>query len=143
MAEIIVENEKRPEIIVSEKGEKSSQSAVIIACMHTYIVYIMFGFHVGTSFSAFISVCHPMVSYQFKLFFWVSIDAVAVLYLCKCWWSDFLLVFVSGIPVAFVAFYVYEKKEEEIDGLVLKVLSKGCKLKSDIARKVLSSKKQN
>ncbi|KAI5653271.1 hypothetical protein M9H77_30458 [Catharanthus roseus] len=51
--------------------------------------------------------------------------------------------FVTGIPVAFVAFYVYEKKEEEIDGLVLKVLSKGCKLKSDIARKVLSSKKQN
>lgn len=47
-----------------------------------------------------------------------------------------------GLPFAFVTFYIYEKKEEEIDDLVKKIVSRGCKLKSDIAVKVLNSKKQ-
>ncbi|GMY09532.1 3beta-hydroxysteroid-dehydrogenase/ decarboxylase-like [Fagus crenata] len=49
--------------------------------------------------------------------------------------------FVIGLPVAFVAFYVYEKKEQEIDAMVLDALSLGCKLKSDIVRKFVTSKK--
>ncbi|KAL7168984.1 hypothetical protein ACSBR2_034079 [Camellia fascicularis] len=43
--------------------------------------------------------------------------------------------FVIGLPVVFVAFFVYEKKEEEIDGLIYQIISYGCKLKSNTARK--------
>ncbi|KAI3468335.1 hypothetical protein Pfo_024998 [Paulownia fortunei] len=50
--------------------------------------------------------------------------------------------FVIGLPIAFISFVVYEKKEEEIDNLVLKVLSFGCKLKSDVTGKISNSKKQ-
>ncbi|KAK6158794.1 hypothetical protein DH2020_006108 [Rehmannia glutinosa] len=50
--------------------------------------------------------------------------------------------FVIGLPIAFISFAVYEKKEEEIDNLVLKVLSCGCKLKSDVTGKISNSKKQ-
>ncbi|KAK4435777.1 3beta-hydroxysteroid-dehydrogenase/decarboxylase isoform 2 [Sesamum alatum] len=50
--------------------------------------------------------------------------------------------FVIGLPFAFISFVVYEKKEEEIDNLVRKFLSFGCKLKSDVNGKVSSSKKQ-
>ncbi|KAF8388706.1 hypothetical protein HHK36_025386 [Tetracentron sinense] len=49
-------------------------------------------------------------------------------------------ILVIGVPFAFIGFSVYEKKEEEIDGLVHEALSFGCKLKSDIAKKFLSSK---
>ncbi|PIN12525.1 C-3 sterol dehydrogenase/3-beta-hydroxysteroid dehydrogenase [Handroanthus impetiginosus] len=50
--------------------------------------------------------------------------------------------FMIGLPIAFISFVVYEKKEEEIDNLVLKVLSFGCKLKSDVTGKISNSKKQ-
>ncbi|XP_052175604.1 3beta-hydroxysteroid-dehydrogenase/decarboxylase [Diospyros lotus] len=49
--------------------------------------------------------------------------------------------FIIGLPIAFVAFLVYEKKEEEIDNLASKLSSFGCNLKSDAARKLLNSKK--
>ncbi|CAB4296554.1 unnamed protein product [Prunus armeniaca] len=49
--------------------------------------------------------------------------------------------FVIGVPAAFVVFYAYEKEEQKIDALVLEALSRGCKLKSDIVRKVCTSKK--
>ncbi|KAL6987119.1 3beta-hydroxysteroid-dehydrogenase/decarboxylase isoform 2 [Sarracenia purpurea var. burkii] len=49
--------------------------------------------------------------------------------------------FVIGLPFAFVAFFVYEKKEEEIDRLVLKLFSFGCKFKSNIFGKSFESKK--
>ncbi|XP_073050960.1 3beta-hydroxysteroid-dehydrogenase/decarboxylase-like [Primulina eburnea] len=51
-------------------------------------------------------------------------------------------IFVIGLPIIFIAFVVYEKKEEEIDNLVIKALSFGCKLKSDLTRKVSNSEKQ-
>ncbi|KAF9588067.1 hypothetical protein IFM89_007308 [Coptis chinensis] len=49
-------------------------------------------------------------------------------------------IFMIGMPFAFVAFFLYEKKEEEIDGLVHQALLLGCKVKSDISKKFLSSK---
>ncbi|CAL5401965.1 unnamed protein product [Camellia sinensis] len=49
--------------------------------------------------------------------------------------------FVIGLPVVSVAFFVHEKKEEEIDGLIYRIISYGCKLKSDTARKFFNSKK--
>ncbi|KAL6524179.1 3beta-hydroxysteroid-dehydrogenase/decarboxylase isoform 2 [Orobanche minor] len=35
--------------------------------------------------------------------------------------------FIIGLPLAFISFVVYDKKEEEIDNLALKILSLGCK----------------
>ncbi|KAF3446130.1 hypothetical protein FNV43_RR11309 [Rhamnella rubrinervis] len=49
--------------------------------------------------------------------------------------------FVIGLPLGFLAFYIYEKKEEEIDAMVLGTLSRGCRLKSDIVGKFCKSKK--
>ncbi|XP_059450393.1 3beta-hydroxysteroid-dehydrogenase/decarboxylase [Corylus avellana] len=49
--------------------------------------------------------------------------------------------FVIGLPAAFVAFYLYEKKEQEIDAMVLETLSLGCKLKCKIVGKFVTSKK--
>ncbi|CAH9072435.1 unnamed protein product [Cuscuta europaea] len=49
--------------------------------------------------------------------------------------------FIIVIPVLFVAFLVYEKKEEEIDHFALEIISSARKLKSSIVRKVSSSKK--
>lgn len=51
------------------------------------------------------------------------------------------IMFIIGLPLAFISFYVYEKKEQEIDTLILDAFSMGCKLKSDIARKLVASKK--
>ncbi|XWS70158.1 hypothetical protein CRYUN_Cryun03dG0025200 [Craigia yunnanensis] len=48
-----------------------------------------------------------------------------------------------GLPFAFIAFYVYEKKEQEIEALFLEAFSMGCKLKSDIAGKLVTSKKSD
>ncbi|KAF5186541.1 3beta-hydroxysteroid-dehydrogenase/decarboxylase isoform [Thalictrum thalictroides] len=48
--------------------------------------------------------------------------------------------FLIGMPFAFVAFYLYEKKEEEIDALIHQALLFGCKKKSDISKKFLRSK---
>ncbi|XP_058781077.1 3beta-hydroxysteroid-dehydrogenase/decarboxylase-like [Vicia villosa] len=46
-----------------------------------------------------------------------------------------------GLTLAFIAFYVYEKKEEDIDSIVIKTHTFGCKLKYDITKKFLNSKK--
>lgn len=46
----------------------------------------------------------------------------------------------AGLPVAFLAFYVYEKKEQQIDAIVMDVLTLGCKLKSEIVRKFVIPK---
>uniref|UniRef100_A0A2P2KXS5 Reticulon-like protein n=1 Tax=Rhizophora mucronata TaxID=61149 RepID=A0A2P2KXS5_RHIMU len=51
--------------------------------------------------------------------------------------------FVIALPVAFIAFYAYEKNEEAIDGMFMEVLSFGRKLKSDITKKVVSSKRND
>ncbi|KAG2711439.1 hypothetical protein I3760_04G077100 [Carya illinoinensis] len=56
---------------------------------------------------------------------------------------DTLCLNFAGLPVAFIAFYVYEKKEQENDSLVLGTLSLGCKLKSDVVKKFVTSKKSD
>lgn len=55
----------------------------------------------------------------------------------------FYLLSSAGIPLAFVIFYMYEKKEQEIDSILLEALSIGGKFKSNIARKFLTSKKND
>ncbi|KAI4376460.1 hypothetical protein MLD38_014219 [Melastoma candidum] len=49
--------------------------------------------------------------------------------------------FLIGVPVAFLGFLLYEKKEQEIDSFVLNALSFVGKQKSDIERKFLKVKK--
>lgn len=56
---------------------------------------------------------------------------------------SFRSLFIIGFPIAFLGFYLYEKKEQEIDAMVLNVLTLGCKLKSDAARKFTSFKKND
>ncbi|KAM7465128.1 hypothetical protein LguiB_012690 [Lonicera macranthoides] len=53
---------------------------------------------------------------------------------------DAVFSFFVVLPIAFVGFFVYEKKEDEVDGLILEILSLGCKLKSNIVRKVFNYK---
>ncbi|CAM8970539.1 unnamed protein product [Rhodiola kirilowii] len=47
----------------------------------------------------------------------------------------------TALPIAFTAFYMYEKNEEEIDALVTDVRSFGCKMKAGISRKLAKPKK--
>ncbi|KAK4752403.1 hypothetical protein SAY87_021201 [Trapa incisa] len=51
--------------------------------------------------------------------------------------------FKAGIPLAFIVFYVYDKKEEEIDSVVSNALSFMGKCKSDVTRKILSPWKKD
>ncbi|CAN1294850.1 3beta-hydroxysteroid-dehydrogenase/decarboxylase isoform 2, partial [Linum perenne] len=51
--------------------------------------------------------------------------------------------FVIGVPLAFVGFYLYERNEEAIDGMFSDAVSYGCKLKSQIMQKVTNPKKSN
>ena len=55
--------------------------------------------------------------------------------------TNLFLVVVTGVTFAFIAFYVYELKEEDIDGIFIKTHSFSSKLKSDLTKKFLSSKK--
>lgn len=55
--------------------------------------------------------------------------------------TSLFLLMVTGLTFAFIAFYVYEKKEQDIDAVFIKAHSFGCKVKSDFIRKFLSSKK--
>ncbi|KAJ8767369.1 hypothetical protein K2173_017413 [Erythroxylum novogranatense] len=51
--------------------------------------------------------------------------------------------FFIGLPIAFIAFSVYEKHEEAIDAKLLEALSFGCKLKSDVTKRISRSKKDD
>ena len=53
------------------------------------------------------------------------------------------LFIIAGLPVAFAAFYLYEKNEQAIDSMFLEALSLGCKMKSDITKKIVGSKKKD
>ncbi|KAL9688651.1 hypothetical protein QQ045_033074 [Rhodiola kirilowii] len=52
-----------------------------------------------------------------------------------------LRLFVVALPIAFTAFYMYEKNEEEIDALMTDISSFGCKLKAGISKKLAKPKK--
>ncbi|XP_010417411.1 PREDICTED: 3beta-hydroxysteroid-dehydrogenase/decarboxylase isoform X2 [Camelina sativa] len=52
-------------------------------------------------------------------------------------------IFVIGLPIAFIAFVVYEKKEQEIDSIFLSLKSFVCKQKSDVYEKLFESKKHD
>lgn len=55
----------------------------------------------------------------------------------------FQSLFIIGLPVAFVAFSIYEKHEQAIDSKIFDAVSFGCKLKSNISKKVLGAKKND
>ncbi|CAA7019649.1 unnamed protein product [Microthlaspi erraticum] len=52
-------------------------------------------------------------------------------------------IFVIGLPLAFTAFLLYEKKEREIDSVVLGLKSFVCEQKSDLCEKMFGSKKDD
>ncbi|KAF5748373.1 hypothetical protein HS088_TW04G00326 [Tripterygium wilfordii] len=51
--------------------------------------------------------------------------------------------FIIGIPIAFTAFLVYDKREQEIDSMAMEVLSMASRMKSDVVKRFLSSKKSD
>lgn len=58
-------------------------------------------------------------------------------------WTIIDLTLTVGLPLVFVSCCIYERKEEEIDGLVMDALSVGSRLTSDIKKKLLTSKKND
>ncbi|KAI4337207.1 hypothetical protein L6164_015652 [Bauhinia variegata] len=54
---------------------------------------------------------------------------------------SFQNLYITGFTFAFIAFYLYEKKEEDIDAILLRTRSYGCKLKSDLVGKFVPSKR--
>ncbi|CAN6979155.1 hypothetical protein IGI04_038113 [Brassica rapa subsp. trilocularis] len=50
-------------------------------------------------------------------------------------------IFVIGLPIAFIVFLVYEKKEQEIDSVMLGFKSFACKRKNEVSEKLFGSKK--
>ncbi|KAJ9168137.1 hypothetical protein P3X46_019699 [Hevea brasiliensis] len=55
----------------------------------------------------------------------------------------FQSLFIIGLPVAFMAFSIYEKHEQAIDAKFLEAVSFGCKLKSDMSQKITGAKKND
>ncbi|ERN05467.1 3beta-hydroxysteroid-dehydrogenase/decarboxylase [Amborella trichopoda] len=49
----------------------------------------------------------------------------------------------TGIPTMFVIFYIYDKKEEQIDGLVQKAMAYVLRLKTDLTFKFYAARKQS
>uniref|UniRef100_M4CU70 3-beta hydroxysteroid dehydrogenase/isomerase domain-containing protein n=1 Tax=Brassica campestris TaxID=3711 RepID=M4CU70_BRACM len=47
----------------------------------------------------------------------------------------------KGLPIAFIVFLVYEKKEQEIDSVMLGFKSFACKRKNEVSEKLFGSKK--
>lgn len=47
----------------------------------------------------------------------------------------------TGLPIAFIVFLVYEKKEQEIDSVMLGFKSFACKRKNEVSEKLFGSKK--
>lgn len=58
-------------------------------------------------------------------------------------WLLYHLFSIAGIPGAFTLFYIYEKKEEEIDHVLQDIVLFTWKLKSDISGKIFSSTKKD
>ncbi|KFK32519.1 hypothetical protein AALP_AA6G253500 [Arabis alpina] len=52
-------------------------------------------------------------------------------------------IFVIGLPLAFIAFTVYENKEQEIDSILLDLKSFVCKQKSDVCGKLFGREKHD
>ncbi|KAG6770443.1 hypothetical protein POTOM_026126 [Populus tomentosa] len=77
---------------------------------------------------------------DWSLFFQVVISLLILSFLGAI---SFQTLFIIGLPVAFAAFYLYEKNEQAIDSMFLEALSLGCKMKSDITKKVVGSKKKD
>ncbi|KAM7265007.1 hypothetical protein ACFE04_002690 [Oxalis oulophora] len=74
------------------------------------------------------------------LFFKVVISLLTLSFLGAISLRSF---FVIGLPILFTAFSVYEKREQEIDAMVLQALSKCGKLKTQVATKFLPSDKND
>ncbi|GKV00031.1 hypothetical protein SLEP1_g12793 [Rubroshorea leprosula] len=102
--------------------EKSHQVAMSFASLWNYAVNVLRSLCKGKDSLLFLKVVFSLLLLSF-------LGAISLQSL-----------FIMGLPTAFVAFYVYERKEQEIDAMVMGALSTVCKLKSDISRKFLTLK---
>lgn len=105
--------------------EKSRQLVMLVASLWNNAVNGLRSLCKGKDFTLFLKVVSSLLLLSFA-------GSISL-------WSLFTI----GLPVAFVAFFVYEKYEQEIDGMVMGALSAGCKLKSDVSRKFSTIKKND
>ncbi|KAL1833831.1 hypothetical protein ACET3Z_003482 [Daucus carota] len=110
--------EKVPESKFHLSKEMSHKVALLIASLWNYAVNSLKSLCSGNDWMSYLKVVLSLLLLDLLGAF--SLESL------------FTLVF----PLMFVAFYVYEKKEEEIDGLVLSIISIGSRLKSDAERNI-------
>ncbi|KAF9680920.1 hypothetical protein SADUNF_Sadunf06G0171800 [Salix dunnii] len=109
--------------ILSE--ERSHQTALSVASSWNAAVNVLKSLCKGNDWSLFLKVVISLLILSF-------LGAIP----CQT-------LFIIGLPVAFAAFYLYEKNEQAIDSMFLEALSLGCKMKSDFTKKVAGSKKKD
>ncbi|KAJ6698279.1 3BETA-HYDROXYSTEROID-DEHYDROGENASE/DECARBOXYLASE ISOFORM 1 [Salix purpurea] len=109
--------------ILSE--ERSHQAALSVASSWNAAVNVLKSLCKGNDWSLFLKVVISLLILSF-------LGAI-----------PFQTLFIIGLPVAFAAFYLYEKNEQAIDSMFLEALSLVCKMKSDITKKVAGSKKKD
>ncbi|GLT97197.1 hypothetical protein SLE2022_147730 [Rubroshorea leprosula] len=114
--------EKNPASHFQLSEEKSHEVAMSFASLWNYAVNVLRSLCKGKDSLLFLKVVFSLLLLSF-------LGAMSLQSL-----------FIMGLPTAFVAFYVYERKEQEIDAMVMGALSAVCKLKSDISRKFLTLK---
>ncbi|KAK2440970.1 3beta-hydroxysteroid-dehydrogenase/decarboxylase [Trifolium repens] len=115
--------EKMPTSWFHLSEDMSNQIAVSLASMWNFAVNALKSLAEGNNWELFFKVV-------FSLFVLSFLGAFSLKSL-----------YTIGLTLAFIAFYVYEKKEEDIDSLFIKTHTFGCKLKSDLTKKFLTSKK--
>ncbi|GKV03714.1 hypothetical protein SLEP1_g15971 [Rubroshorea leprosula] len=117
--------EKIPASHFQFSEEKSHQVAMSVASLWNYGVNALRSLCKGKDSMLFLKVVFSLMLLSF-------LGAISLQSL-----------FIIGLPVIFVAFYLYEKNEQTIDAVVMGALSRGCKLKSDISRKFVTIKKDD
>ncbi|XP_027354534.1 3beta-hydroxysteroid-dehydrogenase/decarboxylase isoform X2 [Abrus precatorius] len=114
--------EKMPKSWFHLSEDMSHQIALSVASSWNFVVNVLKSVAEGNNWELFFKVV-------FSLFILSFLGAFSLQNL-----------YTIGLTLAFIAFYVYERKEEDIDGIFIKTSSFGCKLKSDFTSKFLASK---
>ncbi|XP_077250316.1 3beta-hydroxysteroid-dehydrogenase/decarboxylase-like [Tasmannia lanceolata] len=126
-----------PAQIFGYKLEKIPASSFKFSEEKMHRVALSMGFTYNSTVGVLKSLCQGK---DWPLFFKVVISLLIVNLLMR---MSLHSIFLIGLPFAFISFYAYDKREEQIDGLVLEVFSFALKLKAEIAGKFLTSKQSS
>ncbi|XP_077228107.1 3beta-hydroxysteroid-dehydrogenase/decarboxylase-like [Tasmannia lanceolata] len=126
-----------PAKILGYKLEKIPASSFQFSEKKMYRLALPMGSAWNSTVGVLKSICKGK---DWQLFFKVVISLLIVNFLRG---MSLHSIFVIGVPFAFIAFYIYDKREEQIDGLLRRAFSFALKLKADIAGKFLSPKQSS